>query len=109
MEETIQYAVKSELNAATFSIFSPIPGTDIYNDSLEKGLFIGDFKMSGYMVTDGKPLAPVDTYSDINKMVRIGLLRFYSRPDRAFELLRGMEFRTFMNRFKTIFLGSSSC
>ncbi|MBF0471816.1 MAG: B12-binding domain-containing radical SAM protein [Gammaproteobacteria bacterium] len=105
MEETISYAIDSDLDAATFSIFSPIPGTEIYQALQLSGKIPHNYGMSGYMVNTGQPLFPnLDSHDELKKIVRSALIRFYSRPDRAYHLLRGMSFSTIFNRFNALFL-----
>jgi anaerobic magnesium-protoporphyrin IX monomethyl ester cyclase len=103
MEETINFAVKSELNAATFSLFSPIPGTEVYGELLHSGQIAPDYIMSGYMSTKTHVYAAGVTAEDLHKLQRKALIRFYSRPDRAFFLTRDMSLSTIANRVKTIF------
>ena len=103
MEETIDFSINSDLTAATFSLFSPIPGTDIYKELLQKGLISSDYLMSGYMSSKTQIYAKNVTADELHKITQKALLRFYSRPDRAYHLLNGMSFETIQNRIKTLF------
>jgi anaerobic magnesium-protoporphyrin IX monomethyl ester cyclase len=104
MRETIDFAVGSELTAATFSLFSPIPGTAVYDELLREGRIEDDYIMTGYMSTKTRVYASGVDADDLHRLQRQALMRFYARPDRAFHLLRDMNFKVFANRFDTIFL-----
>ncbi|MCO5144387.1 MAG: B12-binding domain-containing radical SAM protein, partial [Oligoflexia bacterium] len=98
IEETIQWAIKSKLNAATFSIFSPIPGTAVFKEMQSKELIPKNYMMSGYMSPKQMVFAKDLNAADLQKYQRNALIRFYKRPDRALHLLRGMDFKTIGNR-----------
>jgi radical SAM superfamily enzyme YgiQ (UPF0313 family) len=104
MLDTIRFAVRSELSAATFSLFSPIPGTEVYKMLHAEGLIPADYNMTGYNNPTERVFAERMTGRSLQRMQRYGLLRFYARPDRAFFLLKDMDVGTIANRFRTIFL-----
>lgn len=105
MNQTIQFAVDSELTAATFSLFSPIPGTPIYKDLVQEGRIPPDYNMTGYSSPkEWVFAAPGITGDDLQRMQRTALLRFYANPARAYHLVSDMDISTISNRFKTIFI-----
>ena len=103
IEETINWAVQSKLHAATFSIFSPIPGTEVYKEMLRNGAIPPNYMMSGYMSPKQIVFAKDLDAEDLQKYQRKALIRFYRRYDRAFHLLRGMDLKTITNRVSQLF------
>ncbi|NUM87704.1 MAG: radical SAM protein [Bdellovibrionales bacterium] len=103
IEATIQWAVDSRLHAATFSLFSPIPGTEVYRELRASGEIPEDYLMTSYMSPKTKVWAQGLAPEDLLSYQRRALLRFYSRPDRAWHLLRGMSPATVINRMRQIF------
>ncbi|MGB0697361.1 MAG: B12-binding domain-containing radical SAM protein [Rhodospirillaceae bacterium] len=107
IETTINYAIQSRLNAATFSLFTPIPGTAVFDQLVAAGRIPEDFQVTAYQKADRPVFAQGVTNQDLMTLQRKALLRFYGRPDRAIGLLRGMSPQTFFNRLKTTFLTRS--
>jgi anaerobic magnesium-protoporphyrin IX monomethyl ester cyclase len=103
IEQTIDWAVKSKLTAATFSIFSPIPGTEVYKEMVKMGRIPENYMMSGYMSPKQMVFAKNLSPEDLQAYQRKALLRFYRRPDRAYHLLRDMDLSTITNRVFQIF------
>jgi anaerobic magnesium-protoporphyrin IX monomethyl ester cyclase len=104
MEDTIRFALDSKLNAASFSIFSPIPGTAVYKELEAAGELQDQYLMSGYMSAKGKVYADGVSAEEIQGLLRSALIRFYMRPDRAYWLLKDMSWSTFSNRVRSILL-----
>ncbi len=79
MEETLRLALKLDPDYAQFSILTPYPGTEIYDELRDKGLILTD-DYEHY--TAGKPviknfyLSP----SEISSFLRKCYLKFYFRP-----------------------------
>lgn len=103
IEETINWAVRSELHAANFSIFSPIPGTEIYRELVRENQIPANYMMSGYMSPKQAVFAKDLTAEELLAYQRKALIRFYRRPDRAIHLLRGMNLKTVANRVGQLF------
>lgn len=106
LEETINFAVRSKLTAASFSLFSPIPGTDVYRELVDAGKIPADYMLSGYFSQKEISFAKNISPSELQEWQRSALRRFYRRPDRAFHLLRDMSVKTFLDRTRTLFTTS---
>ncbi len=79
MKETLKFALKLNPDYAQFSILTPYPGTDIYQEAKEKNLLLTE-NFDDY--TAGKPVIKNFYLSpeEITKFLRFCYLRFYLRP-----------------------------
>ncbi len=79
IKRTLRLAIKLGPDYAQFSILTPYPGTEIYNEAKEKGLILTE-NFDEY--TAGKPvmknfyMAP----KEISRLLKYCYLRFYLRP-----------------------------
>ncbi len=76
---TLKFAIKLDPDYAQFSILTPYPGTEIYNEAKEKGLLLTE-NYDDY--TCGKPVLKNFYMSpkEISKLLKYCYLRFYLRP-----------------------------
>lgn len=79
MKKTLKFALKLDPDYAQFSVLTPYPGTEIYEEAKQKGLLLSE-NFDDY--TAGKPvlknfyLAP----KEISRFLKYCYLRFYIRP-----------------------------
>ncbi len=95
MEETLKFAIKLNPDYAQFSILTPYPGTEIYEEAKERGLILTE-NFDEY--TAGKPILKNFYMSaeEISKLLKYCYLRFYLRPRFVLKELR-------KGRFKVLF------
>ena len=89
MKATLRFALKLDPDYAQFSILTPYPGTEIYEEAKEKGLLLST-NFDDY--TAGKPVLRNLYMSpeEISRFLKYCYLRFYLRPKFILrELKRG--------------------
>ena len=79
MMATLKFALKLKPDYAQFSILTPYPGTDIYQEAKEKNLLLTE-NFDDY--TAGKPVLKNFYLSpeEITRFLKFCYLRFYLRP-----------------------------
>ncbi len=87
MKETLKFAIKLNPDYAQFSILTPYPGTEIYEEAKEKGLILTE-NFDEY--TAGKPVLKniYMTPEEISKLLKHCYLRFYLRPSFIWKEIR---------------------
>lgn len=87
--DTIDFASKSALDEAVFTIFSPLPGTYLYNQAVSKGWNLPkkleDFNYN--MARRPKIIASDISGRNLNLYKKIAFLKFYCHPKRIRETL----------------------
>ncbi len=86
IKETINFALNLPLTWASFSIFNPIPGTEIFNELIAKGIINKDYEMQGYhsLNVSFSEL----TSAELRQAQRIAYFKFYSRPKKFINVLK---------------------
>jgi len=92
MEQTIRFATKLDIDFAKFTVFSPFPGTPVYEEFLREGKIQETEvweRFTNYPTEDNPPIFLLDgvTNRDIISMQRKALLKFYMRPKTIFHQL----------------------
>ena len=82
MLETIDYAIKSKINFATFSVLTPFPGTQLYDMVLTEGVWKDSNKLN-YESQIGTSTPQIDhpevSKEEIEKMQKMAYHKFYFR------------------------------
>lgn len=86
LRETINYALKLPLTWASFSLFSPVPGTEIFKQLLAEGKIVAGYQMSDFH-SSIKSYADDLTPAILYRKQMVAYLRFYSRPAKFLNLL----------------------
>lgn len=97
MEATIRFAADLDIDFAKFTVFSPFPGTSVYEDLLSKGEIEETERwesFTNYPTNENPPiyLPKGVTIRDIVSLQRKALLKFYMRPKMIYKQL--FEIRT---------------
>lgn len=101
MEKTVSLSRELDLDRAAFSIFSPFPGTEVYEEMVKEATVRDAPLDSRSLDFDYVTVTPDDMKpQDIKWMQRNAILRFYLRPRVLWRLLR--EIRT-VDQVKIIF------
>lgn len=115
IKQTIDFAVKSNLDQAYFGNYLPLPGTEDFNILVDSGeLELENIKWEHYNSYFGKfPYHPQDVSQEIlNKLIKKATLKFYLRPEILFGFLKSAANTTFIksmfNRFWLVFKKSNS-
>jgi len=96
MEETIQYAVQSDLDAALFFQVVPYPGTDLHEWALNQNARMADifaFDPGDYHFSSGHSATTHLNHNEVTYLIVTAYLRFYLRPARLWKLrnkIRGL-------------------
>ena len=92
MKATLRFALKLDPDYAQFSILTPYPGTEIYEEAKEKGLLLST-NFDDY--TAGKPVLRNIYMSpeEISRFLKYCYLRFYLRPKFILRELRRGNFK----------------
>ncbi|MFN3384651.1 MAG: B12-binding domain-containing radical SAM protein [Archaeoglobaceae archaeon] len=78
MEETLRLAIKLDPDYAQFSILTPYPGTEIYEEAKKNGILLSE-DYENY--TAGKPVLKTQiSEKELSKLLRKCYVRFYLRP-----------------------------
>jgi radical SAM superfamily enzyme YgiQ (UPF0313 family) len=103
MCQTIDFACKTKLSTASFFILTPFPGTEVYQQALERHLMVDQATFTHYYALSTNLSKVAD-----KKLLRLRLwayLRFYGNPVRLFRMVRTTPlhrhfFRTLWTAFK---------
>lgn len=79
MKETIKFALSLPLDRAQFNNFMPLPGSALWED-LKKNNKLNEIEWNRFYVHDVGYVDEGYKRSDIKRLQRIALLRFYLRP-----------------------------
>jgi len=94
MNETLKLALKLDPDYAQFSILTPYPGTEIYEEAKQKGLLLSE-NFDEY--TAGKPvLKTIVPKEELAKFLKKCYLRFYLRPKFLLRELRKGNFKVIL-------------
>ena len=88
IEETIRFAVKLPIHHAHFCLFTPLPGTPVYDELVEQGKINRDHYCFSDLTVDRPSIPPAGVKP--GEMIRLhqwAYVRFYSRPWRILSLL----------------------
>ncbi len=108
MAETINYAVKSDLDAAAFFQVIPYPGTKLWEWAFKKNGHLADtfsFKPEQFHFSSGHSASTHLSHRELTFLVLSAYFRFFTRPSRLIRLFRKTsnkkEFlRTYYKTFK---------
>jgi len=89
IEETINFALSLDLKRAGFSLFKPFPGTDITRNLVAHGELkeIADGDWEKFVLADAIFAPPGLSLSEMKKLRRKALLKFYLRPKIIFRFV----------------------
>jgi radical SAM superfamily enzyme YgiQ (UPF0313 family) len=84
IRDTIDFASKSGLDEAVFTIFSPLPGTYLYNQAISKGWNLPKkFEDFNYNMAKRPKIISSDiSGGNLNFYKKIAFLKFYCHPKR---------------------------
>jgi radical SAM superfamily enzyme YgiQ (UPF0313 family) len=91
MEETIRYAVESDLDAALFFQVVPYPGTGLHEWALSENARMADifeFEPEDYHFSSGHSATTSMNHNEVAYLIVTAYLRFYLRPARLWKLRR---------------------
>lgn len=86
MRQTIDFACATKLSTASFFILTPFPGTEVYQQALERHLMVDQATFTHYYALSANLSQVPD-----KKLLRLRLwayLRFYGNPFRLIRMLR---------------------
>ena len=103
MRQTIEFACTTKLSTASFFILTPFPGTEVYQQALERKLMVDQATFTHYYALSANLSKVAD-----KKLLRLRLwayLRFYGNPLRLLRMVRTTPlhrhfFRTLWTAFK---------
>ena len=87
MLQTIELATRLPASEASFSLFVPIPGTDVYTRMLEAGYALSE-DYTDYDYYARQPFVGEISRAELRMIQRFAYLRFYSHPQRWRSLAR---------------------
>ncbi|MDD5680764.1 MAG: radical SAM protein [Candidatus Omnitrophica bacterium] len=87
IKQTISFAMKAPLTGATFSIFCPLPGTEIYKKLYKDQNLEIEIISSLDFITYKNNLSEI-TYSQLRKLQKQAISEFYLRPSLIVYFLR---------------------
>jgi radical SAM superfamily enzyme YgiQ (UPF0313 family) len=97
IEKTLALSVQLNPDFAYYSVVVPYPGTDLYDDALEKGLLKSDY-WKEYVDSEGTLSEPVPMFEhdDVTRQyllstLRSAYLRFYLRPGYILRRFRSIK------------------
>jgi radical SAM superfamily enzyme YgiQ (UPF0313 family) len=100
--QTINLAQELPLDWASFSLFSPIPGTEIYHQLVLQGKISDEeYKMEDYH--SAKSYCESLSTKDLRQAQRLAYLKFYLRPLQLRNLLKETSGDIFFNVIKKVF------
>ena len=105
MKATLKFALKLDPDYAQFSVLTPYPGTEIYEEAKRDDLLISE-NFDDY--TAGKPVLKNLYLSpgDISRFLRYCYLRFYLRPKFIWREIRKGNLRVVIGVLKRAVMGS---
>ncbi|MEW6201020.1 MAG: radical SAM protein [bacterium] len=113
IEQTIRLAASLDIDFAKFTVFSPFPGTQAYDDLLKEGKIHQTYeweRFTNYPTRKNPPIYLPDslTTNDIVRSQKRAFVKFYLRPKMIFHHLfrvRTLGLRDFINGVLTLFQG----
>ena len=105
--KTIDFALKLKLDYATFTIFTPFPGTPLFNTMVEEGYFSTDtFNWENLLLDRTTYQHKNMDYSTLKMLQRNAYIRFYFRPSKIYFfyriLFKEKSFKSYFIRFTSI-------
>ena len=91
MEQTVEFALKMDPDAATFNYLLPLPGTEVWAEIEKKGEFffrLDDPAVSGFYASGIRYRLPGMDPEQVSRFYRLAYRRFYLRPGKIIGLLR---------------------
>lgn len=80
INETIDFAIEANTDFANFNFLAPLPGTEIWDEAVEKNWFIGDYDVNDIRYDRCSINATDIPTEELNKYLKIAYNRFYFRP-----------------------------
>ncbi|RLI78254.1 B12-binding domain-containing radical SAM protein [Archaeoglobales archaeon] len=107
IKNTLKFAIKLNPDYAQFSILTPYPGTEIYEEAKSKNLILTE-NFEEY--TAGKPILKNDymTPKEISKLLKYCYLRFYLRPGFIWNEIKNKRIRVIFDVVRRAF-GGEKC
>jgi len=113
MMRTIDYAVNSDLDAASFFQVIPYPGTELWEWAFRENGHLADsfsFKPEHFHFSSGHSATTDLCSRDLTYLVHTAYLRFYTKPGRLWRLFRKMPNRwLFLRSFFTMVKRFGKC
>ncbi len=102
LNETINIPDKLGLNMASYGNFTPLPGTELFNDLVAKGEISPDYLPS---FASGKvTYAPKGiSFEQLRKLQNAAVLRYYMHPKRIRLILSRLKFRDIIFVFRRLY------
>lgn len=107
---TINLAVNSELDFAKFSVFTPYPGSQIYNQLLAEGKLVDKFvkNWDGYTMHPSAKNTSIYINENVppkalTKYQKIAYLKFYFKPKRIIKLIKYLNLNDCLSLIRFIF------
>ena len=113
VEQTIRFAASLDIDFAKFTVFSPFPGTEAYNEFLRDGKIPHTYeweRFTNYPTRKNPPIFLPGTLTthDIIRLQKRAFVKFYLRPGMIYRQLfriRTLGLRDFINGLLTLFQG----
>jgi radical SAM superfamily enzyme YgiQ (UPF0313 family) len=113
IEQTIRFAASLDIDFAKFTVFSPFPGTEAYNELLRDGKIPHTYeweRFTNYPTRKNPPIFLPGTLTthDIIRLQKKAFVKFYLRPAMIYRQLfriRTLGIRDFLNGLLTLFQG----
>ncbi len=96
LRATLNLALELDLSYASFYVYTPYPGSALYNELIEEGtIHPEDFQLFDKFDYDNRlsQASPKELYW----LIRQSLFRFYLRPRTILKLLRNLRYPNFYN------------
>ncbi|MCK5845789.1 MAG: hypothetical protein KAG97_13835, partial [Victivallales bacterium] len=111
MEATIKYAANLDIEFAKFTVFSPFPGTQVYNEMIDNGDIVATDKWESFTNYPSKEIPAIYipkgvTNDDLIRLQRKAFVHFYLRPKMILRHLfrvRTLGLRDVINGIITLF------
>jgi len=105
--KTINFALKLKLDYAAFTIFTPFPGTELFDNMLKEGYFsLGNFKWQDLLLDKETFKHKNISHKRLKSLQRIAYMRFYFRLPKVGFFLRVIfkekSFTSYLKRFISI-------
>ena len=100
---TVDFAVRSELHAAHFFIVNPYEGTDLADLARGMGKRVFNDFSNNYLTSGFTNLTNLPD-SDVNRIRRRGLLRFWLKPSRVWAIVRDYPLKSQLPYLATVLI-----
>ena len=105
INETIDFAIDMDTDFAGFNFLTPLPGTEIYEEALEKNWFVKDYDTNNIRYDKCSINATNLPTKQLEKYLKMAYRRFYFRPNyiiRRFKKINSHDLRASYNGLKAI-------